>query len=336
MARVGVDSNRDLVQGYHSRYSVYSLHGPFLFVGALVLSGLIGLALTKPVAAETTPSDVFAEAVRIEKEVELIREHLGITAVKPVTQTRTKFLPRHSWQIGYLILVKVNIFRRQMGLPFLTPNNLNPVLELEPSAVYEQTQRILTELRLVKRRLKITREIPPQEVEADKKPADVVNKLLFVSAQMDMLNQDKFTANDAFTEVKRLNEDVGLLLDHLKIQDVAFPPAPKPDATPSDSLISAFALLAEVQRLQQLASIARVDFGPFRKTTAVEPEDVFNVVILILAELQTVKAFLGLEDELTPPSRNNRDKSPSDVNQLLGYATNRLRLIQSLQRGAQL
>ncbi len=291
---------------------------------------LVGWPLPSWAGMEVTPSEVYAEAVRIEKEVNLIKDHLGITAVKTVVPTRMQFLPRHSWQIGYLILSKINFFRQQQGFPVLVPNNLNPVLELEPVVVYEQTQRILMELGLVKKRLGIGGEVPPQEVIPGKKPLDVVNKLLSISGQWDIINQGKLTPKDSYAEVKRLSDDVGIILNHLKIQDTAFPPAQKPDTKPIDSLASAYVVLTEVQRLQQQASIPRVDFEPFRKTTEIEAEDVINLVILIVAELQTIKASLGLFADLTPPARKHRDKSPGDVNQLLGYIANRLRLIHNL------
>ncbi|MBF0420745.1 MAG: hypothetical protein HQL78_11350, partial [Magnetococcales bacterium] len=80
---------------------------------------LVGWSPPSWAGMEITPSEVFAEAVRIEKEVNLIKDHLGITAVKTIAPTRTQFLPRHSWQIGYLILSKINFFRQQQGFPVL-------------------------------------------------------------------------------------------------------------------------------------------------------------------------------------------------------------------------
>lgn len=276
------------------------------------------------------PSVVFAEALRIEKEVDLIKSHLGLSTVKPAIQVYTQLLPRHSWQKSYLIQLKINLFRRQRGFPVLAANNLEPVLRMEPVLVYEQTQRLLTEICLLKKRLGISQVVPPQPIEEAKRPLDVFNKLNSISLQWDVINRSEISPTDVYAEVKRLNEDVDVILNYLNVQDTAFPPPKKSSARSVEMLVSSFVLLAEVQRLQQLAGIARVDFELFKNDENVLPSDVLNMVSVILAELQTLKAHLGLNNRLTPPVEQHSEKLFADVDQFLGYVASKLRLIRSL------
>lgn len=277
-----------------------------------------------------TSSHVFAQAVRIEGEVELLKAHLGLRETKPAVAVHAPLLPRHAWQKAYLIQLKINIFRRQHGFSVEAANTLEQVRDLEPIVVHEQTQRILTQIAMLKLRLGISAEVAAPEVVPDKQPVDVFNKLHQVSLQWDVLNRGEVQPADVYGEVKRLNEDVNTILQHLRVWDVAHPPAKIPGAQSNAALEAAFEVLGEVQRLQQRAAIPRVDLGVFRKGEGVLPSDVLNMVVLVLAEVQTVKAHLGLNHDLTPVHEKHSAKTPAEVAQFLGYVANKLRLIRSL------
>ena len=296
------------------------------------------LALTIAVASlpdpaigkEITPAEVYAETVRIEKEMDLLRAYLKVSEIKPVTPVNAALLPRHVWQQCYLIQLKINVFRRQHGFPVLSAQALEPVSALEPLMNYEQTQRLLTEIGLLKMRLGISDQIPSQEVIPGKTPMDVFNKLHFISMQWDVINHSEVSPSDVYAEVRRVDDDVNAILDHLHIQDTAYPLAKMADAQSADVLSSAFAVMTEVQRLQQLAGLTRTDFDVFRNKEGASPSDVLNMVSMVLAELQTLKAHLGLVYVLTPAAEKQVEKTKTNVNQLLGYVANKLRLVRSL------
>ena len=285
---------------------------------------------TTALAAEITPADVYGQAVQIEKEITLLMEHLGVKPVPPTPVIKAEIQPRHVWQKAYLLFTQINIFRHQHGLPRITPNAIEPVLNLPPGLVYEQTQRLLTELSLIKLQLGITARVSPPARVTGKTPVDVFNKLNHISRLLDALNGEDTTPTYVFAEVMRLNEDVDTILQHHHIFDNTFPPAHDTTVTPKESLDAAFALLAEVQRLQKLAGVTRADLSAFAQTDQVRPADVLNMVGMTLAELQTVKAAMDLTYAITPPAVYHEAKSAADVAQLLRWLTQKIRLIQAL------
>jgi hypothetical protein len=88
-------------------------------------------------------------------------------------------------------------------------------------------------------------------------------------------------------------------------------------------------LMQEVQRIQGLANIEPVDFSGFLVPSAT-PSDTFNMTLMILAELQPIKAFLGMKHTITVPGRLYDEKKAADVQQLLEWARRKLQLIQTL------
>ncbi|MBF0183281.1 MAG: hypothetical protein HQM06_02665 [Magnetococcales bacterium] len=301
-------------------------------VRLLVVVGVWFVFLPSLLQAERqiTPADVYAEVVRIEKEVELIKAQRGIQEVRNTEPVSANLLPRHPWQKSYLIHRKINLFRQQLGLPKLAAPSLQPLVTLEPILVYEQTQRLLTEIALLKMHLGIEELVPPQPVIAGRQPIDVFNKLHHVSVQWDLLLHASVTSTDIYAQLRRIDADVDTLLDFLHIPDQAFPPAKQGLVSLEELLASSFTLMEEVQRLQQLSGLPRVDFEPFRYPKEVTSTDVLNLVSFVLAELQPVKANLGLVHELTPVAGYYGDKGAAVVQQLLGYVTNKLRLIRSM------
>ncbi|MBF0294312.1 MAG: hypothetical protein HQL96_03915 [Magnetococcales bacterium] len=296
-----------------------------------LLALLLAVVLVWPVgAAEITPSDVYTQALRIKAEMELLADHLQIRGEKAVQPVRMVLQPRHVWQKTGLILLKINRFRALHGMPRLTVSDVEPVPNLEPAMNYEQTQRILAEIFIIKRRLGIDATTAPLAPATDKTPQDVFNLFNAISMQWDVLNQHEVDAVTIYAEVRRLHADIDAVLRQLRIQDVAFPPAKEPATTLEECLRVSFELMAEVQRLQRLAGIAVVDFAPFRKAAGVLPSDVLNMVGMALAELQPLKASLGLNHVITPATAFQEEANLADVRQLMGYAMHKLKQVRTL------
>ncbi|TAN70605.1 MAG: hypothetical protein EPN17_04635 [Methylobacter sp.] len=300
---------------------------------ALALLLCIANANINCYAAEITPSDVYAQALRIEQETLALQHQLGITetaeAPKPV---RTELSPRHSWAKTYMVLTKITLFREQKKLPAIRPVALEPILNLTPFYNWAQCLRILNEIKIVEQALNITIPTPPTPVITGKQPVDVFNKLNQISALWSVLIGGQITPAYVYAEAMRLNDDVSMLLQMQGVMDTALPPTKSANASPADSLDAGFTVLHEIQKLQLQAGLEPVnldEFYPARQDA--KPQDVFNLIALLLAELQTVKAKLGLKHVITPVAQHYEDKKPADVTQVLGYIANKLHLLNLRQ-----
>ncbi len=276
-----------------------------------------------------TSSDVYSNADLIARELDLIGNHFGITGAITPRVVDTNLKPRHVWQKTYEVLVKINILRNKHDLPVIAVNSIEPLKHIPPVLVYEQTERIITEVKILKFRLGINKTIKRNQKFSNRSPIDVFNKLNYVSNRLDTINGEAFAPAHVFAQVMRILDDVNLIIYTLNIADDTIPPGKKADSTPADSYETALALLKEIQRLQLPAAIDRIDFSSLR-TDNIVPGDVFEMSIIVLAELQTIKAYLGLRHSFTPPAKYYERKVPGDVQQILGWALRRLKLIKSL------
>jgi len=297
-------------------------------------SGLFFLAFllvaSSSAADKITPSEVFSQAAQIDKEVMLILQHFGIQRENQYRPIKADLEPRNVWQKSYFVLVKINIFRRKNTFPAIAVNSLEPVLKLDPLLVFEQTQRILTELHLIKRRLNINKETSPPVYIPGKRPIDVYNLLHKTSLDLDILNNETINPSYVYAEVMRIFEDTNAILRKLRLEDPTFPPEKVNNITPKESLAAVFDLMKEIQRLQRGIGIKRVDFSVFRGEKKIQPSEVFNMVGMSLAELQPIKAHLDLKHRITPPAEFHEEKTPSDVHQLLRWVIRKIQLIKSL------
>jgi len=161
-----------------------------------------------------------------------------------------------------------------------------------------------------------------------KRPIDVFNKLHQISSEMDFLSGPP-TPSDVYSQVRRLNEDANALLRHLHITDNAVPPARRDNLLPQDSLQAGFVLMQEIQRIQRAYGLDITDYKDFQMGDKLMTYDVMGFVLQALLELQRIKAQVGMDHAITDSGPYAENKTPTDVVQLLGYVTNKLRAIQS-------
>ncbi len=277
-----------------------------------------------------TPSDVYQQVVNINSEVHLIAEYYKMKTEPNISNLRINIKPRNVWQASYIILQKINTLRSKHGLPTGTVIGLYPVLNLNPNLVYEQTQRILTELRIFKLRMGITGKIKEAPSYSGKKPIDVFNLFLNISGDLDNINNEEFSPSEVFAEVMRLYQDVSSILRYLQINDRTIPPPKRKHVQPKDAFASAMQMMQAIQRLQRAAGIERIDFSPLKKEIT-HPGDVYLLVNMSIAELKTLKAFLGMKKSRTHAAEFYEGKTPADVQQLIRWTTLRINQIHSLK-----
>ena len=281
-----------------------------------------------------TPNEVYSQVMHIIDEMHFMLKYFNVKhdhdGINKRTYVSSKLKPRNAWQKTYEIMIKINILREEYKLPIIEPVNMSPVLHLNPDLVYEQTQRILTELHIFETRLGITLPKSKDVIYKGKTPIDVFNALSHVSASLDELNKGGVTPSYVFGENMRLLDDISLILQNLKIQDKTIPASKNIHATPSNTFNTGMKMLDKIKQLQISAGIDFVDFSQFKKDVST-PSEVFGITQMILAELQTIKAYVGVTD-ITRAAHGYKIKTPVEVDQLMSWNLRKLNLIHSLNR----
>lgn len=293
----------------------------------LVIMELFGNSLS---ATEITPSDVYAQVLRIAAETELLKKYFNKTekVLAPIIEADIK--PRHVWSRMYVVLVKISLLRRQKGLMYMEPAYIEPAQEINPSYPWEQTQRILTEITILKRQLDIAGDRPKDIATIPgKRPLDVFNKLNQISYDWTIL-LGQIKPDTVYGEAMRLNSDVDDLLLLGAITDDAMVPKKIPENSPRDSLQTGCDILTEIQRLQLYLNIRITDLSVFCDKPDATPGDVFDLLSIALIEMQTIKAQRNLVHDVTTGAAYVHGKTPADVRQLLGYILRKLKLIRTL------
>lgn len=289
-------------------------------------------------AKKITPNEVFSQVELIAKHTNSLLAYYGIKYNQKKTTNKEKIYahlrPRNVWQKTYEIMIKINILRKTHNLPIIEPVNLEPVLDLHPDLVYEQTQRILTEILIYKTRMGISIKHYKHKEYMNKTPLDVYNALSYVSASFDKLNKTGFTPSYVFGETMRIHDDLSTILEHLNINDKTVPSIRNENATPKDTFTIAMRMLEKITKVQHSVGLRGVDFSPFYKKDPT-PSDVFSIVQMVIAELQVIKAQIGLKTYITPAATSYILKTPSDVEQLMSWNLNKISLIESLRKGRQ-
>lgn len=276
---------------------------------------------------EITSDIVYAQAVQIEKEVNQLKRYYNIAASNPVVPVNADLKPYHVLAKSYVILIKLSQFRSKQGLQRFSPLALEPAVKTEDKLNWAQTQRILTEVEIIKTFLGIPGGVSPATPVQGKRSVDVFNKLNQISYDLDTLNGEPGTPSMVYSELRRINEDVNVIMRYTVKADTAFPPTRLPNAIPADSLHAAFEFMNEIQKLLRKLALDVTDYSVFDKTDNIVPADVFNMVTLCFAELQRIKAQLGMNHAIASAAEYQEGKTPADVTQLLGYMTNKLHLV---------
>ena len=296
---------------------------------------LLLIMLTLSLSAKSmTPNEVYSQVMLIQEEVHYLLKYYNTPhdhdGIMERVHVRTKLKPRNVWQKSYEIMVKINILRNEYNLPTVEPVNMAPVLDLNPDLVYEQTQRILTELKIFRVRLGIKDRVYKLKTYKGKTPLDVYIGLSHVSASLDELNKGGVTPSFVFGENMRVYDDISLVLQYFNIEDKTIPAKKNIEATPTDTFNVGMKTLERIKQLQIIAGIDFVDFNDFKKDVST-PSEVFGITQMILSELQTIKAYLGLKT-ITPAATAYKTKTPAEVNQLMSWNLRKLELIKSLTR----
>jgi len=300
----------------------------------LIKLGLLLVLVSTIHAKKITPNEVYSQVSLISEELHSIMSYYDVKhndeEIKKKTKVSVDLKPRNVWQKSYEIMIKINILRNKYGLPTIKPVNMSPVLHLNPDLVYEQTQRILTELKIFKLRMGIKKSFFKEKKFTNRKPLDVFNGLSYISTSLDILNKGGLTPSFVFAENMKVYDDISLILEFLEIEDNTIPGFKNKNATPNDTFNTALQILEKIKYLQINVGMEFVDFSGFKKDKII-PSDVFSLTQMILSELQTLKAYIGLKT-ITSTASKYKTKTPTEVDQLMSWNLRKLNLVDSLYR----
>lgn len=283
-------------------------------------------------AATPTLDDIYTKGYQVLAEIQLIKKHLNITEAVHQPDVSIEIFPKYNWQKSYEILYKINMLREKFGLPVIGVPSREPQLELSTQTRYEQMIRIITELQILKYILDISESVPPPPAFNGKTSTDVYNILNDASAELDLLNGKPLTASDTLSQAMRISEDVNFVIEALDVKNISIPPQKNLETQPVDVFDTTLQLLEEIKRLQKMMGLQGIDFyqlKPLNRT--ITPSDVFSILGFVLAELQQIKAYLGLKYALTPMAEHYEGIRTADVRQVIGWNIRKLQNIKSVK-----
>jgi hypothetical protein len=285
-------------------------------------------------AKTLTPNDVYAQSALIKEHLNFLLKYYNIKhnheEIVKTTLLNAPVLPRNTWQKSFEILVKINLLRVKHNYARIEPIGMEPVINLNPSMVYGMTRRVLVELEIYERREQIR--VPNFTLKKfyNKTPLDVFNSLSYISASFDELNKMQLSPSFIFSESMRIYDDLTIILRHLEIQDNTIPTKRIKNGTLKDVESVSMKILDKVQSLQRSVGIETVELPLIKRESSLR--DIYTFIGMILAELQPIKAYIGLTKSVTPPGLTYKRKTLIDVEQLMQWNLRKISLINKLDR----
>ncbi len=166
-------------------------------------------------AAPKTPSHVFQQTEDIKADIELIRTAMDATdyPLEPEYQLLKK--PIHVYGKGLEVLEKLSKVQAKLDLPTATVGQI-PLRQIQPDQVFQLTQQIRKELRKIKAKLNIDKNIQPAPFVNGKKPSHVYRNLWAASYMLDAL-VGSITPSDVFRKAHAINSELDMIAGHMKL-----------------------------------------------------------------------------------------------------------------------
>ena len=285
-------------------------------------------------AKTLTSNDVHSLSILIKERMhyllkyyDLDHQHSLIKEKKEISFTDLK--PRHTWQKTYEILEKINIQRALHSLPRVEPVGIEASLSLDSSMVYEMNIRILAELEILTIRNNVKMPKFKKRIFKNKIYLDNYNVLVDISAALDELNRRSFTSEDVFAQTMRIYDDITIILNYMHIRDNSIPNNALVNTKPKDVFQTSFLVLDKIAKIQLDLGIKVSDFSEFKREN-ISASEIFTLTGLIIAELQTIKAYIGLSKSITPLAKVYKRKELKNVEQLMGWNLKRLQLVEAV------
>ncbi|ALG67027.1 hypothetical protein [Beggiatoa leptomitoformis] len=282
-------------------------------------------------ASEISIDDTYTEIYNVQQELNIIKQYLKIDKEIIPPQVTLQVVPRLTWQKTYQILFKLDHIHEKYNLPRLNIPSREPEKDVSTAVIYEQVCRIRTELFLLKRVFDIKTEIPPPPVFTKKTQLDNYNALNQILYELDAFTGTSFLPSHVFGQAMRIHYDIDALLYALELTDSTLPPPKKDNVLPVDVFNAGLTLIKEMQEIQTHLNINKINLNinVYQRNSIqqITPTETFGMTGFVLAELQVIKAYLGLTNVITPVAQIYQGKIPADTLQILEWNIARIRLI---------
>ncbi len=268
-----------------------------------------------------TPSDVYQVAYEINQQLLLYKKQRGIR-IKPKEVIRVNNrLPKHVFQKTLHCIEKINRHREQIGLGRSAVQE-HPLREITPTEVYDLSVRLLSEIKLIARHTGITGQnnIPLPPMFTSKTPTDVYEMMSRNANLLDtIIGESVYSPNDVYEQALLIIAEIKLLRDHLGWTSNVSEPKIVYGKAPRDVMGVAHEILRIIGKIQKRAGMQNIASAPDFTGEKITPNEVFNEVGIILAELISLKVKFNLLKHIDIHYKAT-GKSPSHVFQKMEYA----------------
>ncbi len=272
-----------------------------------------------PLSLVKTPDDVFRAAGHILKELNKYKSSLGIHVKVKKNPPAKSLAPQHVYRKTLECLQQVNQLRIRKGIGETAMPD-PPLRSITPNEVYDLVTRLDMELEVIYRKDKFNY-TPWYTAENDftnnKTPSDVYNRMQVISGELDiLLGNQGYSPDDVYGLAENINREIRFIMTNLdyKIPRLSIPF--KPGLKPRDTLAASYKLLGLVKKVQHRAGIFTPFIPEILLNSNVTPNDVYNELQMIFAEITVLKMHLKIFIPLPDTDQIKfKNKTPSHVEQ---------------------
>ncbi|MDQ7075466.1 MAG: hypothetical protein Q9O24_10030 [Gammaproteobacteria bacterium] len=256
-----------------------------------------------------SPSHVYQNTQRMMAEISLIRQKLGAQDTPRHSGVQVKKKPIHVYAKALEVMEKVARAQTRQGL---TPTEVGsiPIRNISPTEVFAVSERILLELRRLKKKLEIAEEIQEPQFVAGKRPSDAYENMWNVSYLLDAV-AGEIKPSFVFRNSRLILAELGQISTKLGFSVLTKAPESVANKQPKDVNLQSFKNMHLLARLQRKLNIEPLR-APSFPNGKITPSDVYDTTHILLAELVRIKVALEINTP-RPEVELLEGKHPADV-----------------------
>jgi len=260
-------------------------------------------------AAAVTPSDVYRKVSMINAEIQLIRNELGVKKEirEPVLQIHK--MPVHVYIKSIELFNKISKLQKKHGIASSAPPEV-PIQTITPENVISVINRIYDEVVRIKKHLGINQSIKNIALYSGRTPSNVYENIWQASYLIDGMIK-AINPTEVFENTLRVQSELNLIANHLKVELPNVLGEPQSGKTPKQVHLQGYINLHKFSLLEEQLKM-EVSRVPAYPKTKISPSDVYDTTNLMLAEINRIKAHLGIKQS-TKSEKVSARKRPSHV-----------------------